>query len=148
MTTKKYVACKETVDHQTGEVITSEIKFIKNVDTESFIMVFLTDMSGLLSIKGEMEQLMLTWMWKNSGWNNSPVIIDKFIKEEISKERGVKVQSISDALTRLVNKDVLVKNRRLFYSLNPKYFFKGDRKDRDEILKLSVEYRKTGKNVE
>ena len=72
----------------------------------------------------------------------------KKIKEEISKERGVKVQSISDALTRLVNKDILVKNRRLFYSLNPKYFFKGDRKGRDEILKLSVEYHKSGRNVE
>ena len=148
MATKKFVNCKETIDHQTGEVIMSEIKFIKNVDSENFIMVFLNDMSGLFSIKGEMEQLMLTWMWKNSGWNNSPVVIDKFIKEEISKERGVKVQSISDALTRLVNKDILVKNRRLFYSLNPKYFFKGDRKGRDEILKLSVEYHKSGRNVE
>lgn len=148
MVKKKFLNCKETVDHQTGEIITSEIKFIKHVDSESFIMVFLSDMSGLFSIKGEMEQLMLTWMWKNSGWNNSPVVIDKFIKEEISKDRGVKVQSISDALTRLVNKEILIKNRRLFYSLNPKYFFKGDRKDRDEILKLSVEYHKTGKNLE
>ncbi len=106
----------------------------QKVDSENFIMIYLSDMNSLFKIKGETEHLIITWMWENIGWNNSPVFIDKFIKEEIAKIGGVKPQSISDAITRLINKGLLIKNRRLNYSLNPKYFFKGDRKERDQIL--------------
>lgn len=140
MTTKKFVNCKERIDHQTGETIVTEMNYIKKVDSDNFIMVYLSDMSSLFSIKGEIEQFILTWMWANTGWNNSPVAIDKFIKEDLSSTHGVKPQSISDALTRLVAKGLIIKNRRLFYSLNPKYFFKGDKKEREQMLRVNVDY--------
>lgn len=81
----------------------------------------LSDMKGLFDVNGEVEPLILDWMWVNTNYNNSIVLIEKVAKEEIAKKSGVKVQSVSDALTNLVKRGLLIRNRRMFYSFNSNF---------------------------
>lgn len=138
---RKLVNIKETVDHKTGEITRHESKFIKKVKSEEFIKIYLEDMAGFMKISSGMEFKVLFWIWKMTGWNNSPIIIDKVIKDEFANTLGIKTQSVSDTLSRLVKKNILIKNARLRYSLNPTYFFKGDDKAREEILDLHIQYK-------
>ena len=57
---------KETtvIDKTTGEVLdsTAEIVKYKKVTEDSFISVYLNDMSGLMNIKNQTELRILAWM--------------------------------------------------------------------------------------
>ncbi|MCI7442282.1 MAG: hypothetical protein MSA89_04230 [Clostridium sp.] len=57
---------KETtvIDKTTGEVLdsTAEIIKYKKVTEDSFISVYLNDMSGLMNIKNQTELRILAWM--------------------------------------------------------------------------------------
>lgn len=112
----------------------------KVVNPDSFIRVYLSDFGGLLQLKG-VEYQVLYWMFVNSKWNNEPLVIDTIVKEEIAKEINRKIQSVSDAMSRLVSKKIIIRDKRIRYSLNPLYFFKGDDIKRGEILKMMVEYK-------
>lgn len=137
---KRKVSVKEIVDSITGEVIRYEKRFTKNVVAEEFIRVYLEDISGLMRLNGDVEFKVLLWLWKYTDWNNGDIYVEKTRKEEIAEFIGVKSQSVADALTRLVKKDILVKTKRTFYMLNPKYFFKGDDITRSKILSVNINY--------
>lgn len=57
---------KETtiIDKTTGEVLdsTAEITKYKKVSEDTFISVYLNDMSGLMNIKNQTELRILAWM--------------------------------------------------------------------------------------
>ena len=57
---------KETtvIDKTTGEILdsTAEIIKYKKVTEDSFISVYLNDMSGLMNIKNQTELRILAWM--------------------------------------------------------------------------------------
>lgn len=137
---RKHVSIKETVDHKTGEVIIHESSFIKRVNSEEFIRVYLEDISGFLKISSGIEFKVLIVLWKESKWNNTSMVLDKIEKQKLADLIGIKLQSVSDTLTRLVKKDILLKRGRMRYLLNPVYFFKGDEKSREEVLKFEIQY--------
>ena len=137
---RKFVSVRETVEHETGEVIRHESFFIKEVKSEDFIRVYLSDLSGLMKLKGDIEFKVLIWLWKETGWNNECVVIEKIKKEKIAEELKVRVQSISDALSRLTKKEVIIKKHRMWYYLNPNMFFKGEEKARKEVFDVKIQY--------
>jgi hypothetical protein len=137
---KRKVSVKEVVNELTGEVVRHEKRFIQTIKQEEFIKFYLEDMSGLMRIKGDVEWKVLIWLYKFSGWNNGEVVLDISKKVLIAEYAGVKLQSISDALTRLVKKFILIKGARLYYKLNPEYFFKGEDIEREKVLKIHLEY--------
>ena len=57
---------KETtvIDKTTGEVLdsTAEITKYKKVSEDTFISIYLNDMSGLMNIKNQTELRILAWM--------------------------------------------------------------------------------------
>lgn len=89
----------------------------------------LSNMKGLFDVTGEVEPLILDWMWVNTNYNNAMVIIEKGVKEEIAKKHNIKPQSVSDALTKLVKKGVVVRVRRMYYCFNSNFpsLFKCDK---------------------
>jgi hypothetical protein len=145
---RKFIHNKEIINVETGEVIRHESMFIKEVKSDDFIRVYLNDLSGLMKLKGDIEFKILFWLWEKTGWNNEPIIIEKIKKQEIADKLEVKVQSISDALSRLVKKDVIIKQHRMWYLLNPNMFFKGEEKARKEIFNVNIQYKIDKKNGE
>lgn len=136
---RRRVSIKEVVD-ESGTVLRHEKRFVQTVKQEEFIKFYLEDMSGLMKINGIVEMKVLMWLFKLTGWNNEEVVLDKSKKKLIAEYAEVKIQSISDALTRLVKKELLLKGERLYYKLNPEYFFKGEDSVRENIMKVHIEY--------
>jgi len=108
---------------------------------ENSIKVYLEDMTPFYKLKGGSEFKVLIALWKRTNWNNEPIYIEKGVRDEIAEEINMKPQSVADTLTRLVKKDLLLKDRRIVYKLNPVYFFKGDDSSRKEIMKVSIHYK-------
>lgn len=90
---------------------------------ENSIKVYLEDITPFYKLKGESEFKVLIALWKRTNWNNEPIYIEKGIRDEIAKEIDMKSQSVADTLTRLVKKDLLLKDRRIVYRLNPCLLF-------------------------
>jgi len=115
-----------------------ENKITKAVKRENFIKVFLDDLRGLLKIENFVQYSVMVYIWKKLDWNNKPFYLQQAEKEEIIKELDLKnTQSVSNALTRLVENKLLKRIHKGYYEINPKFFFKGDD---DERYRLVVEY--------
>jgi hypothetical protein len=112
----------------------------RTVEEHNFIKLYLDDLNGVLNISGDVELEVMCWFYRNMKWGNEAIIVDKQMKEVIAKEIGKKTQSISDAITRLYHKNLLLRPSRLRYFPNPRYFFKGDEVTRGKVLKVSVNY--------
>jgi hypothetical protein len=144
MGVKLYQEVNTITNLETGEVKSIEHHIRKRVDINEFIQVYLEDMGGLLKIKNGTEFKLMALIWKASEMRRhevaNRVVITKAIKDEWSEELKVKSQSINNALTQLVKKELLVKKDRTIYYLNPKYFFKGALADRPHAIKIVLEY--------
>lgn len=142
-----------TVDTETGEVVDHmameelNIKATKKIkDYPEFIMIYLKDIAGFLQIENATQIQLLSIIWKESSFNNPEtnqgnlIAILKDDKERWAEELGVGLRTIDNAVSALVEKDLLLREGRGKYKLNPKYYFKGSNTDRMKILKLQVNY--------
>jgi len=141
--TKKIVQQKiETVlDKKTGEIIESVETQISRVSTsDSFIQMYLDDMSGIMKIKNNSEFQVLAQLWQRSKFSTNEVILVKKNKEEIAEIIGTTLQTINNTLTQLKKKKLLINKDRGVYYLNPKFFFKGYMQDRPQAMKVILSY--------
>lgn len=90
---------KETVvvDKNTGEVLDNKAEIIrhKKVSDDTFISVYLNDMSGLMNIKNQTELRILTWMWKLSTYPDDEfpgncVVLGDLLMDKIEKDLNIK----------------------------------------------------------
>ena len=120
---------------------TKELRHSKKVKREDFIRVYLGDYKGLMGIRSAMEFRLLIYLFNSEKWNQyDAIILYKPQKKEVAQELGVGVQSISDALSRLIKKELVIRVDRGMYKLNPKYFFKGNESARYKIISTGVDY--------
>lgn len=142
---------KETVviDKTTGEVLDNKAEIIKyrKVSKDSFISVYLDDMSGLMNIKNQTELRILAWMWKLSTYpdNEFPgncVILGDLLMDKIEKDLDIKRQTIRNTVAHLVKTKVLIKDakHRSTYYLNPEYFFKGKVDELPKVRQVVLQY--------
>lgn len=142
-----------TVDTETGEVVDLQkheelnIKATRKIkDYPEFIMIYLKDIAGFLQIDNATQIQLLSIIWKESTFNNPEtnqgnlIAILKDDKERWAKDLDVGIRTIDNAISALVDKDLLLREGRGKYKLNPKYYFKGSNTDRTKILKLQVNY--------
>lgn len=150
---KKYINMKvkqtTVINQETGEVLEdkSEIVSIKEVPKDSFINVYLNDMSGLMNIRTQTELRILAWMWKLSTFpdNEFPgncVVLGDLLMDKIEKDLKIKRQTIRNTVSNLVKTQVLLKDdkHRSTYYLNPKYFFKGKLSDLPKVRQVVLQY--------
>ena len=67
----------------------------------------------------------------------------KTIKEEMSEEIKIKLESIDNIIYRLVKKNLLISEGTSVYRLNPAYFWKGEESARAEALEIVIKYNLT-----
>lgn len=118
----------KTTSTEDGEVVRQEIDIYKVVSgKDSFMRVFLEDISGCLKITRADDFKVLLSLWKRSEWNTGRVVIIRGIKEQIAKEIGQEktVQVVSNSIARLHKLSILIREDTGIYYLNPDYFFKG-----------------------
>ena len=145
MGTKVFEQSNLITDLNTGEVIKSEHIIKRQIDRESFIQVYLEDLSGLFQIETKTELKLIGILWRESEYKSkhiegNRVIIVKGLKQEWAEEIGVNPQTISNTITSLAKKNLIIQKDRTIYYLNPKYFFKGALNDRNSTIKTVLEY--------
>jgi len=122
-----------TVDPETGEVINQHVNEELNIratrkvkDYPEFIMIYLKDIAGFLQIDNATQIQILSIIWKESTFNNpetnqgNTIAILKDDKERWAEQLNVGVRTIDNAISALVDKDLLLREGRGKYKLNPK----------------------------
>ena len=95
-----------------GEVVRQEIDVYKIVSgKDSFMRVFLEDISGCLRITRADDFKVLLSLWKLSEWNTGRVVIIRSIKDQIAKEigEGKSSQVVSNSIARLHKLNILIR---------------------------------------
>lgn len=138
-----------TVNINTGEVI-SGVSEVKCSSIDAFIMCFLNSIPEITNLDGNSMRVLL-WCWKFSSFNNSLpngniIINDPVFRSSIRTSGGDLTDSvINKAFHVLSKKELLIKQCKGRYILNPEYFFKGTLSDRSS-LKYIVSYNPTENN--
>lgn len=142
---------QQVIDVSTAEVIDEKsITYIEEDDKE-FYMTY-CKVLGLMEGFGAGEMKVMAWMIGNMQFNQNKVVITGEIKDDISREMGISVSTISNALTKLLKTGLLYRsegsqrNRSGVYLINPEYHWKGDLRERQRMLKLVLSNKSVGEH--
>lgn len=133
-----------------GEIISAEIKTLKNVSVEQFCQIYLQENEEFFTLsKAESNVLAVCWYTSNYYEDNefmlpgNKVTLDEQLRDLIKLKTGLAYGTVKNTITSLVKKEMLIKDEKYksIYYLNPKYFFKGRISDRTKLLKHTIEYR-------
>lgn len=135
-----YEEVVQTIDTETGEVEVVERKVKRKVSREKFIMMFLSDIQGIIGLTSKSEFQVLLAITELVSFNTNEVILIKPVKMIIAEKTKLKYDSVKNTISRLHKKEILIRKASSTYVLNPKYFFKGEDTARSSVLKWTIEY--------
>lgn len=153
MDTRKIVdsIVERTIKHDSeGNIISDETSMqnkIRLVDKEPAYMKLYLDDISLLRQLSKMENLILHEIFKITQYNTNRVVLNKFYRDGISENLGIKDQTVRNAISKLRKLDFLIKEGVGVYILNPKYFGIGDWSAL-KGLRLVIEYTNEGRTIE
>lgn len=126
----------EVVDPETGEItgnITTEKKYVYNVDADKFYMTFIDFTAPLYKLKSDSAKNVLQWMCCNAEFNTGIVYLPAPRMEEMSEFLNMPKQSIYNNIVQLKKLGLLTGERGKFM-INPEIFWKGDIQTRRQLL--------------
>ena len=114
-------------------------------DDPNYIKVYLNDIVYLYDLPNGCNDIIFE-LFDYITFNTHEIILNKTIKDRISKKIGMKLGTIDNNLTKLKQKGVLESRGRGVYFLNPYLFGKGHWKElkelREQNLHLEITYDK------
>lgn len=117
-------------------VIENEV-YVK--DNEEFSMLFRKYQGAILGIDVN-EIKVLLWCVYNCAFNTGEVVINKAIKERIMESTKLKKSSISNALTKLVQRKMLYRPFTGVYVVNPTTTWTGKLSKRDKLIEVYTKF--------
>jgi hypothetical protein len=138
--TKNYYEHITEVVNEDGEMEMLSRVVKRKVSRDKFIMLYLKDIRGILGLSSKAEFKVLLAICEISGYNTNEVILIKPIKEKIATITDLSYGGVSNAISNLRKKDILIRSASSTYVLNPKYFFKGEDRERANVIRLTYEY--------
>lgn len=133
------------IDSETGEIIQQDRKESLAVGKEpNYYKVYINDLANLQGLNTT-EKMVLEILSANMTFDNLIVLI-KPIKEKLVKMTGKSYDGIKKAIQELAKKNVLIKEERACYRVNPKYIAKGKWED-IKALRLVIEYSERGREI-
>lgn len=133
------------IDSETGEIINQERKEVLSVGKEpNYYKVYINDLANLQGLNPT-EKKVLEILSANMSFDNIIVVI-KPIKEKLAKSINGSFESVKKAIIGLTKKEILLKEERACYRVNPKYIAKGKWED-IKALRLVVEYSSKGREI-
>jgi hypothetical protein len=131
------------VDSETGELLEGSHVSVDHVyltvkTDEQFYMVFA---SALKALKGltALDECVLRWSCLKCGLKTNIICFNRIDKENCAAEFEVEVQSVSNSVSRLKKKGVLVGMGCGRYMINPQYFWKGTTNERPNAYDMYME---------
>lgn len=124
------------------QVDVKEHKYLANTK-EEFLLVYTQLLSVIYEKLSHPGIRVFSYMLQNYKCG-TPFSITKGLKEQMAEimskgNKPISGGTISNALTELVEKKLLFSNAKGIYNLNPRYAFKGSTKDRNAMLKVTLE---------
>lgn len=147
---KLYSHEKMVTDRTTGEILSEESTTVHQIPEEPpYVKLYLDDLIKLNDLPKSSSAILYEFVRKMN--YDGFIVINASIKRMIGADLGVKEQSISNAISTFVKKDIMHRFDKGVYILNPSLFAKGKwtdvRKLREQYLDLTVRYTKDGKKV-
>lgn len=128
---------KLIIDELTGEI--ENFSQVRKVSYDEFILVFLKTIPDMMDLEGNQLKLLMI-IWKYSTFNpinqtEGNIIINNASFKENVRRAGLdlKDSAIDVYMSQLKKANFIIPKSRGEYILNPKYFFKGIRKDASKL---------------
>lgn len=130
---KKNITYQETATtiSDDGEILEQNYKTISKTKEDDFIKLYLSDIGHFHKLERNQQDL-LYYFLKIMTYDNL-IIVNKRIKEKISKESGKAYSTVENALVSYVKSGILLKDGRGTYIANPYLFGKGRFEDIQKI---------------
>lgn len=132
--TKQFITQK--VNEETGElmVVETEKHFNINVTTETFTMIYNDYLHKFYGLQHVSDLKLITKFCEIAEFNTGKVVIAPSTRDEICEELSISKPNLSKNIKRL-KENGLITGDRGTYMVDPKLFWKGDRKVREKLLK-------------
>jgi len=134
---KKVIRLEDSrvVNSETGEIVQETNTVTWQIPKEpNYVKVYLDQIVVLADLNGWIAKIL--WeLVQQSGWANEGqlIIINASYKRLLSEKLGLKVQTITNAISELAKKRIILKKDRGLFLLNPQFFGKGDWADVSKI---------------
>ena len=134
-----------SVDEETGEVVTKkEVKEVLVHDEKLFLQLYYAVEAYLCHLTGMEMQVFMHLCFEANGKNRA--FATPNVKEEIAEkinlsktgERKSSAKSVSQAILKLVEKEMLTKKGVFEYEVNPRFIWRGKAKDREFLIKQNL----------
>lgn len=127
-----------------GEVYTVEKKFqIVHEDDKGFLMTFSEFVVFINSSDSLVDVKVFNWILEHLGYNEEEITLTRPNKEKIAEFTGFSYSAVEKSISSLAKKEILVKDTKYprggTYLINPSYAWFGDRKVRENKLKMVLE---------
>jgi len=132
-----------TTENEDGTLKSINHTILKSATRDKFIQVYLEDISVFTDLNDVTSLKVLINLWKYCTYDDNEIILVKKLKERIAENVGIKLQTVSNIITKLTKKKILIRKDRAIYALNPLYFFKGRDFNRQNLIRLIIEYELT-----
>lgn len=137
---------KTIVDHQTGEVLSTEQTNVIRLPQEPpYVKMYLDDLSNLIGLKASLKDT-LYLMLRRLDWHGVIVLSGNF-RQQCCAELNIKESTLRNRIALLCRYKLLERRATNEYSVNPHYFARGDWKkitQRRESFKVVIEYNYNG----
>lgn len=129
---------KKTVD-QDGELIGITWITKQAHSPDHFIKMYLDDLA-IMNTLTHAEHKILIHLAKFLGFNTNEFFMNKQRRQQLAKESGITENTFNQSLSRLMKKNLILKESSSMYQMNPKVFFNGEELKRAKFVELKVKY--------
>ncbi len=149
---KHLIYAENTVDFETGELKETKERF-KVPREPDFVKLYLDDLMHLNDLPKWVSSIFYELM-KQINYSNE-IVLNSTIKKRIAEQKDINPRTIDNALTQFIKKELLIRNGRGVYLVNPYIVARGTwydimkMRDNWNDLKITtkVTYSKKGKKV-
>lgn len=131
---KKLFKHIETIKTNEGQEVTYEKTYIVKTKADNFYMSFIDNMAGFFELTSATSIKILTILCNMAEFNTGVVRITSEDRKEIIDILGIKNTHLSNYLKMLKDKELIYGSGGK-YVINPLIFWKGELKERTELLK-------------
>ena len=128
----------QVVDPETGEIstrtVTTSKTFSAKVSEEKFYITYISALDSLLNLFSTTDRAVLDVLNTWSEFDSGIVFLPTERRNQLAEKVGIKPQTLSNSLQGLKKKGIIALKRGMV-TINPNFFWKGDLKVRNSLLK-------------
>jgi hypothetical protein len=130
------------IDPETHELLdtVSDVRKEKIVvDSREQFALYYSSIIGALKDLNGLDVKLLMYCTMNSSYNTNMISLTNPFLKDAARTYGSTVGSIRNSITRLCNKNILIKEGSGAYRINPRYFWRGTTAERKRTMKYVLE---------